>query len=346
MNEGGLGPKPRGREASGAVRMSDVARLAQVSPITVSRCLQAPGRVAPETRDRIRAAMESLGYVPNLVAGTLASNRSRMVAALVPTLAQANHAATIDALTTRLNQAGLQVLLGSTGYSDIAELDLVRTFLGYRPQAMVLTGVTHSPEAARLLQGVGIPIVETLETGTTPLDMAVGFQNAAAGATVARHLMARGCRQPAVLTHGAASDTRAADRHRGFVAQVRACGGVEPLSVPVDPADLAGGAAGLERLLIQASGVDAVFCVSDTLALGALMACRRLGVAVPERLALIGFGDSEPGALVQPALSTVHVPKAEIGDMAAAMILARLSGQESASRVVDLGFRLVVRDSG
>jgi LacI family gluconate utilization system Gnt-I transcriptional repressor len=135
--------------------------MAGVSPITVSRVLNHPGLVTEQTRRQIEEVIERTGYTPNLLAGGLASKRSRLVAALVPSITNAIFVETIEALTDRLWSAGYQVLLGLSGYPATREDALLAAVLSRRPDAIFLTGINHSKETRRRLLGARVPVVET-----------------------------------------------------------------------------------------------------------------------------------------------------------------------------------------
>ena len=341
--------EPRERRharATGRVRIEDVARLAAVSPQTVSRFFRAPALVAAATGERIREAVQASGYVPNLIAGSLASNRSRVVAILVPTIANPVHAAPVEGLSDVLGEAGYQVLLGCTGYDRTKETGLIQAFLGRRVDGLVITGGSLGPETGDLLRALGLPVVQIWELPDDPIDMAVGFSNHAAGAAVAEHLAARGYRWPVVLAHAAASDTRSAARVEGFLDASARLGRRRPSVLAIDsPTSLGSGEAALERVLLVEPEADAVFAVSDQVAVGIVLACQRRGLAVPGRLAVVGFGDVDIAARLVPALTTVRVHRYRLGEQAGHMLLARLEGQAVERRVVDIGFELILRES-
>ena len=179
--------------------MQDVARLAGVSTMTVSRVLTDPGVVAEETRERVQRAVEQLGYVPDKVAGSLSSRRTGFIAAILPTLTNANFADTAHGLTEVLRRAGYQLLIGYTMYSLAEEERLIRAMLARRPEALVLTGATHTKLATQLLHAAGIPIVEIWDLPATPIDHAVGFSNREVGRMAARHLLGLGHRRLGAL---------------------------------------------------------------------------------------------------------------------------------------------------
>ena len=206
-------PARAARRKSGGITLRDVARLAKVSAITASRALNTPDKVSPQALARIRAAVAHTGYVPNLLAGGLASNRSRLVAAVVPTIAGSVFLETIQALTDELASAGFQLMLGQSGYSDSREDALLDAIIGRRPDGIVLTGVMRSPEGRQRLLASGIPVVETWDLTPAPIDMLVGFSHEKVGAEVAAHLYRKGYRRCAIVT---ADDHRASLRRSGF----------------------------------------------------------------------------------------------------------------------------------
>jgi LacI family gluconate utilization system Gnt-I transcriptional repressor len=177
--------------ATGSVTLSDVAKLAGVSPITVSRVLNQPEKVAPKTLAKVQKAIARTGYVPNLLAGGLASRRSRLIAAIVPSIANSVYAETIKFFSEKMREAGYQVLLGESGYSEEQEESLIATILQSRPDGVFLTGINHSSQAKRLLLAADIPVVETWDITPTPLDVVVGFSHQRVGQAVATYLLCR-----------------------------------------------------------------------------------------------------------------------------------------------------------
>src|SRR5438067_5925645 len=207
--------KKRARRGSGGPKLEDVARLARVSPITVSRALNSPEQLTAETLARVREAVRRTGYVPNRVAGGLASSRSRLIAVLVPTIASPVFLETVQALTAEFEANGYQVMLGQSGYGTEREEALLDAIIGRRPDGIVVTGIMHSREARRRLANSGIPVVETWDLTPTPIDMLVGFSHERVGAAVADYLQYRGVRHPGVVS---ADDPRAQQRRRGSTA--------------------------------------------------------------------------------------------------------------------------------
>lgn len=329
------------RRRSGAT-VNDVARLAGVSAITVSRALNTPAQLAAPTLERVREAIRDTGYVPNLLAGGLRSAKSRLVAAVVPTIAGPVFLDTLQALTDALDERGYQLMVGQGGYRESREDALLDAIIGRRPSGIVLTGMMHSPAGRRRLINSGIPVVETWDLTPTPIDMLVGFSHERIGESVAQFLHMRGRRRPAVLS---GDDPRAARRTSGFVEGWRKATG--EAQVPVEwvpaPTTLVAGRAGLGRLLDGRP--DCVFASSDLLALGILVEAQARGIAIPASLAVVGFGDLKLLAGVTPSLSTVRIDGSRIGRAAASMLIDRAEGRAVAQRVVDVGFKIVQRES-
>jgi len=322
--------------------LADVARLAGVSPITVSRAINSPDALAPETLARVREAVTRTGYVPNRLAGGLASNRSRLVVAIVPTIASPVFLETVQALTLALEAAGYEVVLGQSGYDGSREDDLLDAVIGRRPDGVILTGVMHSPQGRRRLAAAGIPVVETWDLTPTPIDMLVGFSHEKAGAAAAEYLFRKGARRPAMIS---ADDYRASLRRQGFTeAMTRLLeAGPVPCRMVTAPTTLASGRTGLADLLDRHAGIDAVFCSSDVIA--QLTEAHARGLEIPKDLRIFGFGDLNFAAHTHPSLTTVRIDGTAIGRQAARFILDRAAGIAPKQRIVDLGFSLVERDS-
>ncbi len=337
-------PPRRSRRSSGAVTLHDVARLAGVAPITASRALNTPQQVSDEMLRRVGDAVAKTGYVPNRLAGGLASSRSRLVAAVVPSISGPVFGPTIEALSETLAAEGYQLMLGQTGYQGSREDALLDAIIGRRPDGVVLTGILHSAQGRKRLLAAAVPVVETWDLTETPIDMLVGFSHADVGRAVAAFLLAQGRRRLAVV---AGADERAARRTAAFVAAARAGGQhheVTVFTVPA-PTTLRSGRDGLAQLLRQRGGVDAVFCSSDLLALGVLTEARARGLSVPQDVAVVGFGDLGFAADTLPSLTTVRINGAAIGEQAARFIVDRIEGRPVGPRVVDIGFSIAQRDS-
>jgi LacI family transcriptional regulator, gluconate utilization system Gnt-I transcriptional repressor len=338
--------------------MEAVAALAGVSTITVSRVLSRPEKVSAATRAKVLAAVNKTGFVLNLAAGTLASKKSRIIAAVVPTLSNAIFAETIRGLSDGLAPSGYQLLLGQSNYDPETEETLVSTFLGRQVDALVLTGGRHTERVRTRLRLSKIPVVETWDLPAKPIDMVVGFSNLEAGCAVGRHLLARGYRK---IDFAGGPDDRSLARIAGLRSVLDATKGA---TIRVHELAAGGGfpaGAALVARLHEAQDMPrAIFFGNDALAAGALFECQRRGVKIPQMLALIGFADLEFAAALNPPLSTVSVPSAAMGQATASLLLNRLAAPNTSatdaakiggtksqkrSTTLDLGFKLQIRAS-
>lgn len=342
--------RSRGRNAQGKrVTLREVARQAGVGQITASRALREPDKVSPALRERVQAAVDALGYVPNRVARGLASGASPVVAVVIPTLDHAVYVPFLRGARDVLEPEGYELLLGTTEYVPETEARLVDTLLGWFPSGLLLAGVDHLPATcARLRQAVktGMPVVEFMDLAEAPLDMNVGFSHREVGSAVARHLAASGARRIAYAGTLARHDVRSARRIEGFRSALRALGLADELELRVEEAfSIALGGRLLAQLLERHPDVDAVFFANDDLAAGALFEAARRGIEVPGRLRLMGFNDMEIAAAVSPSISSVRVDQYRMGRISAQMLMRRLAGDASQAAVVDTGFALVGRGS-
>lgn len=323
-------------------RIEEVAARAGTSPITVSRALRDPTKVAPGTRAKVMAAVAALGYIPNLSASSLASRRSGIVGLLVPTIDNSIFAATVQGLTDAIATAGLQLLLGDFRYSEEGEKTLVRALVGRQPEALVVVGVVRDAALRAMLLQLAIPVIETWDLTAKPVDTVVGFSNDAAGAAMARHLLSRGYRRLAFV---GGRDHRAEARAQGLATVLMEAGAPAPTIEWVGSATIAEGRRAVGHILSKAPRTEGVFFATDVLAVGGLLECQSRDIAVPSRLAIAGLGDLEIARELAPALTTVRIPAYEIGRRAGEIVTSRLRGETAGPRVVDLGFSVLGRDS-
>lgn len=332
----------KSRRGSGAVTLHDVAKLAGVAPITASRAINTPGQVSEDVRKKVGDAIARTGDAPNRLAGGLASTRSRLVAAVVPTITGPVFLQTVQSLTEALAARGYQLMLGQSGYVGSREDALLEAIMGRRPDGIVLTGIMHSNEGRKRLLACGIPVVETWDLTPTPIDMLVLFARRP-GPPSRRVPACQGPSAPAVIS---GDDERAKRRREAFQAAAATLGlGQAPDVVVPAPTTLRSGRDALTELMQRRGEVDAVFCSSDLLALGVMTEARSRGIDVPGQLAVVGFGDLEFAADLHPALTTVRINAAEIGRQAAQFIVDRAEGLAVPSPVVDIGFSIVERES-
>jgi LacI family gluconate utilization system Gnt-I transcriptional repressor len=327
------------RAARTNITLHDVAREAGVSLITASRALGNPSLVSAATIARVQRAVEATGYIPNLLAGGLKSRRSLMVAGLVPALSVAQFLPTVETLTDALADAGYQLILGQTGYDPQREEAVLNALIGRQPDGIVIIGLVQSLSARERLQRLRIPVVETWDLSDRPVDMAVGFSHLKVGGAVAGYFLGKGWKRVGVAT---GDDRRAMLRREGFVATI---GRDVPTAIIPAPSNLERGRQALATLLLQEPALEAVCCSSDQLGHGVLVEAQARGLRIPEDLAIFGFGDADFAAHTMPSISTVHVDGPGIGQMAARMVIDRCRGQPIERPVVDVGFRLIERET-
>ncbi len=333
----------RSRRSSGAITLRDVAMLAGVAPITASRAINTPEHVSPEVLRKVQEAVQRTGYVPNRMAGGLASSRSRLIAAVVPSTVVSVFMETIEALNGTLFDAGYQLMLGQSGYSAEREEQLLEAIIGRRPDGIFLTGILPPGKGRTRLLASGIPVVETWDLTPTPIDMLIGFSHADIGAAVARYLMDKGHRHMAIVR---AEDERAHRRTIAFTEAVVRQGLPPPRVVNVGASrSLKSGRDAMAMLMQEMAQVQAIFCSSDLLALGVMTEARARNIAVPQQVAVMGFGDVPFVADMSPALTTVRINGGEIGQQAAQFLMARAQGQSVAQHIVDVGFSIIARES-
>ena len=321
------------------VTMADVAARVGVSKMTVSRALKrlsSNHRGASELlRQRILAACAEMGYVIDQTARTFSSKRSGFIAAVIPSLNNANFSETAHGITAAVEGHGLQLLLAYSDYRVETEEQLIKTLLMRRPEGVILTGGNHTPQARAMLRAAGVPVVETWDLPDEPIEHVVGFSNAQATAALVRHLHGLGYRHIAFIGGTSNRDTRGADRRRGYSEAITELGlpAGRVISFGQPPISMAQGAEALEQLVRQWPDVDAMVCVSDLSAFGALTACQRHGWRVPGRIAIAGFGDFEVAKNCHPRLTTVAVDCAAMGRAAGELLLRAIAAAHQGRRL-------------
>jgi LacI family transcriptional regulator len=321
----------------------DVASRAGVSPATVSRVLSHPAIVRPEKRVRVNAAILALGYVRDGTARALVSGNTGAVGVVVPTLDNAIFSRAIQALQSRLAEAGYRLLVASHEYSTTTEAAAARSLIEHGIDAMVLVGIDHAPELWTLIDNAPIPLVLTwsIAAGRD----CVGFDNRRAGRIAAEHLLALGHRSFGIISGILQHNDRATARIAGVRDALAEVGlGIPDRRISQQSFTLAGGRAGLATLLTPDDGPTAIIGGNDLLAAGALFEAQARGIRVPDQLSIIGIDNLELSEHVTPALSTVHLPTAALGWHAAELVLARLEG-DRAPRAIELPIDLIVRQS-
>ncbi len=336
------------RRSTNSVTLNDVAAHAGVSPQTVSRVIRSPELVSPRTLETVQRSITETGYVPNLAASNLASNRSMTVAALVPAVSYSVFADTIHGLDAVLSPKGYHLFIGSTEYDQEREEELIRAFLGRRPDGIVVVGTEHTPVARALLEGANVPVVETWNWTNTPIDSLVGFSNRDASAALVDYAHERGYRHPTFGGWLTGMDSRAYERRLAFEHRVRELFPGEDIRVVdagTNGSSIEAGRSLLDHALREYPETDVLLCASDIFATGALLEAQSRGIEVPGQLGICGFGDFELSRHLSTPLTTVTTPNLEIGRRAGELLVARMLGEETEPRTLDLGFSLAARAS-
>jgi LacI family transcriptional regulator, gluconate utilization system Gnt-I transcriptional repressor len=326
------------------VSLKDVALAAGVSTITASRALRGLALVTPATRSHVMSVAETLGYVPNLVASSLRSRRTGMVAVVVPTVAGSIFAETVEAISRALDQAGYKILIGESTFDIHREQAVLEGLVQRRPDGVIIAGVNHTETSRLLLGSMRVPVVEIWDLTDDPVDSVVGFSNRGAAYSFTGALIEKGYRHFALATGPTEHQNRATRRAEGHRQALREAG-ITPGPSIVIPHFLGVLHSGetLRDFVKRHPEVDCLFCTNELIAIGATVQCRRAGLRVPEDIAIVGFGDVEAASIIEPPLTTVAIHGAEMGRIAARIIRDRLADKARAAERVDVGFDIVWR---
>lgn len=332
------------RRSSGRVTLADVATLAGVSPITVSRALKRPDMVTDKLRQKIDKAVKTLGYIPNQAARSLVSSETKIISVLFPSLSNSVFSSLLDGIYNTLTPAGYKMLLTNTHYSSVQEEELIETMLEQNPDGMILTGIDQSDSARQRLMNIGIPVVQVMELGDNPIDINVGISQFDAGYAMTEHLIQKGHRHIGFI--GARMDNRTQRRLQGYRQALidHSLPSEDYISTSFAHTSFQAGAELMVKLVSEHNQIDALFCSNDDLAAGAIFECQRRGIKVPQQLAIAGFNDLEIASAISPRLTSVAIPRFEMGQKAAQCLLDRLQ-DKSCPTHIDVGFKIVPRES-
>jgi LacI family gluconate utilization system Gnt-I transcriptional repressor len=335
----------RKRTKSGKIRLAEVAELAGVSPITASRFFRNPEALSLSKRARVESAARELGYVPNLAARALASQRTEVIAVLIPSLTNNVFSDVLRGIYDASDGSRYSIQLSNTRYSILQEEKLLRLFLAQKPAGLIVTGIDQTAESRAMLDAADCPIVQIMELGPSPVDMMIGFSHYEAARAAIAHLFAQGCRRIGFV--GARMDPRVQRRLDGYQSAMKDLALFDPrlIVTTATPTSVTLGGTLVTDLLAREPDIDAVFCANDDLALGVLFECRRRDIAVPEQIAIVGFNDLEFMASAVPTLTSVRTNRYEMGSAAATMLIDAIEGRRPEQPVLDLGFKVIERQS-
>lgn len=318
-----------------------VAEAAGVSSMTVSRVLRGTDNVSPRTQAKVHAAINELGYVHNRLAGALASSRSPHIAVIVSSVDNIVFSEVLAGISHALEDTGFQPVIGISDYDLERELSLVRSMLEWRPAGFALAHARHDSDTVKLLKNAAIPVVEMMEFTAAPIDMCIGIDHDAAGAAMARHVIAKGYRRFGYLGSDHIIDFTAATRYNSFKRTVEAHGGKIVKAINTERSSgINLGRKHMPALLNNDPGIELVYFSNDAVAAGAMLYCLANGIAVPEQLAMASFSGLEIASAMPAAITTVASPRFAMGQIAAEQLLRRING-ENFDFIQDAGFTLV-----
>jgi LacI family gluconate utilization system Gnt-I transcriptional repressor len=327
----------------GSVRIEDVAKLAGVSPITVSRALSDPKKVREATRKKVEKAVAKTGYVVNTLARNLRTGRSSIISMFANDLQNEHFAKAIRGCGDALGNSAYHLMVTQTNYNDTQQHNVLQSVVPLRPAALIYTGVVRPPDTVVILRNLGIPIMEMWDFTTDPIDMLVGFSNYEGGRLVGRHFGELGFKN---IAYAGRTEGRGALRLQGFQESLASFGATTSMVLPKEGVrTMSDGKEALATILAEMPACDAIFFGTDTLAIGAIFECRTRGITIPAELAIAGFGDIDVASQLAKPLTTVQISGYDMGYQAGERLLNRLTGRVAESNSLLFPLKLVVRAS-
>ncbi|SFE85020.1 LacI family DNA-binding transcriptional regulator [Roseivivax sediminis] len=327
--------------------LRDVSEASGVSEMTVSRVLRNRGDVSQATREKVLEAAKTLGYVPNKIAGALASQRVNLVAVIIPSLRNMVFPEVMSGISQELEETELQPVVGVTDYLPEKEDKVLYEMLSWRPSGVIIAGLEHSDASRAMLKASGIPVVEIMDTDGHPVDCAVGISHRRAGREMARAIVKAGYTNIGFMGTKMPRDHRARKRFEGFTEQL-AKSGIEIM----DREFYSGGSAlakGREMtaaMLERTPELDFLYYSNDMIGAGGLLHLLDRGIAVPGQIGLAGFNGVELLDGLPRRLATMDACRTEIGRRAAQIIAARVADPAApVAPVVELSPRIEYGDT-
>jgi len=308
--------------------LRDVSEASGVSEMTVSRVLRNRGDVSTSTREKVLAAAKELGYVPNKIAGSLASQRVNLVAVIIPSMSNMVFPEVMMGISEVLDQTDLQPVVGITHYKPGKEEQVLFEMLSWRPSGVIIAGLEHSDASRAMMKASGIPIVEIMDVDGTPVDSCVGISHRRAGRMMAEAIAKEGYKRIGFLGTKMPMDHRARKRFEGFT-ETLAKHGIEIADQEFydGGSALAKGREMTEAILSRTPDLDFLYYSNDMIGAGGLLHLREKGVDVPSDVGLAGFNGVELLQGLPSKLATMDACRLEIGRKAAEIIAARYSAE-------------------
>ncbi|MEO0343440.1 MAG: LacI family DNA-binding transcriptional regulator [Pseudomonadota bacterium] len=316
--------------------LKDVATIAQVSEMTVSRVLRGKEDTTQATRDRVLKAAKSVGYVPNRIAGSLSSKRVPLVGLIVPSLSNMVFSEVVMGVTKGLETTGLQPVFGVSHYDLKTEEQVILEMLSWRPSGLIVAGLEHTADATRAMAAADIPVVEIMDTDGNPADFNVGISQIDAGREMGQAFLARGYKKIGFIGTKMPADFRAQKRLEGFSGALAAAGQtVVGAEYHQGGSTLVIGRKMTAALLARCPDLDGIYYSTDYLAAGGLLHCLDTGIDVPKQLGIAGFNGIELLDGLPKKIATTNAGRFETGLKAADLIQKSLNGEDP-ERIVKL----------
>lgn len=338
MNDS-ISPKGGDRQ----VRVEDVARVAGVSPITVSRALRTPDLVKPETRARVEAAVAKTGYRVNPIASSLRSGQSSFIAVFVASLQNLHYAAAVQGMIDAFEGTRFGLTFSQAGYAEDIDANRVKAMLPFKPAAVVFSGIVRDEGARTFLKSLDVPVLEMWGEIPEPIDMLVMSPAREGGRQMGEHFAAQDFKRIAYIGH---TSSRAQPRIEGFEAALKRHGKqIALLHSAEGTTEMNDGFNVVEAVLEKLPDCDAMMFGTDVMAAGALVKMLNMGISIPGQIALAGYGDLFFAAYTHPTLTSVHTAPYKVGNTAGKLLLERLTTGKVARHVLQVPLELKIRDS-
>lgn len=323
--------------------LQDVASRVGVTKMTVSRYLRNPEQVSEALRGKIARELESLNYIPNRAPDILSNATSHAIGVLLPSLTNQVFAEVIRGIESVTDKHGYQTMLAHYGYQAEKEEERLLSLLSYNIDGLILAERTHTPKTLKMLETAGIPVVEIMDSVSPCFDSAVGLNIVEASYQMVKAMIARGCKR--IIYLGARQDERTLMRLEGYEKAMQEANlPIGNVMTPKSSSYTLGA-----ELLYEARKVypdlDGLYCTNDDIAIGAIFECQRIGISVPNDIAISGFHGHDVGQVMTPRLASIFTPRDEMGQQAADLLLKRMKGKIARGQVVDVGFRIITGES-
>ncbi|WP_424406472.1 gluconate operon transcriptional repressor GntR [Pasteurella sp. PK-2025] len=323
--------------------LQDIANHVGMTKMTISRYLRNPNTVAPDTQEKIAKALEQFGYIPNRAPDILSNAKSRAIGVLLPSLTNHVFADIIKGIEEITDDEGYQTMLAHYGYSEEKEEQRIESLLSYHVDGLILSENHHSPRTLKMLEVANVPVIEIMECAEIGLQQVIGFNNIMAAQAMVETMIKRGRKH--IVYFSARMDKRTQLKMQGYEQAMHKYGLIPHSLITQEASSFSLGAQQLHQALREKPHLDGIFCTNDDLAIGAIFECQRLGIKIPQQIAVAGFHGHNVGQSMTPQLATVITPRLDIGRVAAQELLNRINGIPQQSAMINLGYQIHLGES-